>query len=115
MELDALLIDTPLQTGYYPLRWRVAIDALLLKKSGVTLVERLRTLVLFQGDFNYLNKYVGRHMMKDGEAHEQLAWEQYGSREGNNVIQQALNKLISFDFIRQTQMDAAMCYNDAKS
>jgi hypothetical protein len=31
-ELDALLTDIPLQTGYYPIRWRVAIDALLLKK-----------------------------------------------------------------------------------
>jgi hypothetical protein len=39
MELDALLTDIPLQTGYSPLRWRVAIDALILKKSGVTLVE----------------------------------------------------------------------------
>jgi hypothetical protein len=52
MELDALLTDIPLQTGYSPLRWRVAIDALLLKKAGVTLVEKLRTIVLFQGDFN---------------------------------------------------------------
>jgi hypothetical protein len=66
-ELDALLTDIPLQTGYYPLRWRVAIDALLLKKAGVTLVEKLRTIFLFQGDFNHLNKYIGRHMMKDGE------------------------------------------------
>jgi hypothetical protein len=56
MELDALLTDIPLQTGYSPLRWRVAIDDLLLKKSGVTLVEKLCTSVLFQGNFNYLNK-----------------------------------------------------------
>jgi hypothetical protein len=98
-ELDALLADIPLQTGYSPIRWRVAIDALLLKKAGVTLVEKLRTIVLFQGYFNYLNKYIGRHMMKDGEAYEQLAWEQYGSREGKNAIEQALNKVLSFDMI----------------
>jgi hypothetical protein len=84
-----------------------------LKKDGVNLVEKLRTIVLFQGDFNYLNKYIGRHMMKDGEAYEQLAWEQYGSREGKNAIDQALNKALSFDFIRQARMDAAMCSNDA--
>jgi hypothetical protein len=54
-------------------------------------------------------------MMKDGEAYEQLAWEQYGSCEGNNEIDQALNKVLSFDFIRQDQMDAAMCSNDVKS
>jgi hypothetical protein len=114
-ELDALLTDIPLQTGYSPLRWCVAIYALLLKKSGLTLVKKLRTIVLFQGDFNYLNKYIGRHMMKDGEAYEQIVWEQYGSREGNNAIDQALNKLLSFDLIRQAWLDADMCSNDAKS
>jgi hypothetical protein len=64
------------------------------EKAGVTLAEKLRTIVLFQGVFNYLNKYIGRHMMKDGEAYEHLAWEQYGSREGKNVIYQALKKLL---------------------
>jgi hypothetical protein len=113
-ELDALLTDIPLQTGYSPIRWRVAIDTLLLKKSGVTLVEKLRTILLFQGDFSYLNKYIGRPMMKDGESYERLAWEQYGSREGNNSIEQALNKVLSFDLTRQAQMDAPMCSNDAK-
>jgi hypothetical protein len=54
-------------------------------------------------------------MMKDGEAYEQLAWEQYGSREGNNAIDQALNKVLSFDLIRQARMDASMCSNDDKS
>jgi hypothetical protein len=86
-----------------------------LEKAGVTLVEKLRTIVIFQGAFNYLSKYVGRYMMKDGEAYEQLAWEQYGSREGKNAIEQALNKVISFDLIRQARMDAALCFNDAKS
>jgi hypothetical protein len=86
-----------------------------LEKSGVTLVEKLRTIVLFQGDFNYLNKYIGCHMMKDGEAYEHLAWEKHGSREGKNMIEQALNKVLSFDSIRQARMDEAMCSNDAKS
>jgi hypothetical protein len=54
-------------------------------------------------------------MMKDGEAYEQLAWEQFGSREGKNAIEQALKKVLSFDFIRQARMDAAMCSNDANS
>jgi hypothetical protein len=113
-ELDALLTEIPLQNGYSPLRWRVAIDALLLKKAIVTLVEKLRT-ILFQGDFNYPNKYIGLHMMKDGESYEQLAWEQYRSHEGNNAIEQALNKVLSFDLIGQARIDAAMCSNDAKS
>jgi hypothetical protein len=54
-------------------------------------------------------------MMKDGEAYKQLAWEQYGSCEGKNVIEEALKKVLSFDLIRQAPMDAAMCSNDANS
>jgi hypothetical protein len=76
--------------------------------------EKLCTSVIFQGDFNYLNKYIGRHMMENDEAYEQLVWEKYGSREGKNAIDQALNKVLSFDLIRQAQMDAAMCSNDSK-
>jgi hypothetical protein len=59
-----------MKTGCSPLRWRVAIYALLLKKAGVTLVEKLRTIVLFQGDFNYMKNYIGRHVMKDSESYE---------------------------------------------
>jgi hypothetical protein len=54
-------------------------------------------------------------MTKDGEAYEHLAWEQYGSREGKNAIEQALNKVLSFDLIRQARIDADMFSNDAKS
>jgi hypothetical protein len=97
--MDALLTDIPLQTVYSPLIFRVDIDALLLEKAGLMLVEILRTIVLFQGDFNYLNKYIIGHMMKDGEAYEQLAWEQFGSREGKKAIDQALNKVLPVDLI----------------
>jgi hypothetical protein len=114
-ELDALLTDIPLQTGYSHLRWRVAIDALILKKAEVALVEKLGTIVLFQGDFNYMNKHIGHHMMKDSEAYDQLTWEQYGSRKVQKAINQALNKVLSFDLIRHAWLDAAMCSNDAKS
>jgi hypothetical protein len=78
MELDDLITDISLQTGYSPLRWRITTDALLLKKSGVRLVEKLRTTVLFQGYFKYMNKYIGCHMLKDSETYEQLAWENMG-------------------------------------
>jgi hypothetical protein len=53
-------------------------------------------------------------MMKDSEAYEQLAWEQYGSCEGKNMIDKAL-KVLSFDLIRQAHLHADMCYNDSKS
>jgi hypothetical protein len=54
-------------------------------------------------------------MMKEGEAYEQLVWEQYGSRETKNSIDQALNTVLSLDLIRQDRMDEAICVNDSKS
>jgi hypothetical protein len=54
-------------------------------------------------------------MIKDGESYEQLAWKQYGSHEGKNATERALNKVLSFEFIRQARMDTAMSSNDAKS
>jgi hypothetical protein len=54
-------------------------------------------------------------MMKEGKSYEQLEWEQYGSREGENDIQQSLNEVLSFALIRQARMDAAMCSHDDKS
>jgi hypothetical protein len=53
--------------------------------------------------------------MKDGEEYEQLVWEQYGSHDGKSAIGQALNKILSFDLIRQARVDAAICSNDDKS
>jgi hypothetical protein len=43
-------------------------------------------------------------MMKEDEAYEQLAWEKIGSLEGKKAIDKALNKVISFDLIRQAQV-----------
>jgi hypothetical protein len=62
-----------------------------------------------------MNKYIGRHMMKDGEAYEQFAWEKYGSHEGNKAIDQSLNIVLSFDLMQQARVDAYICSNDAKS
>jgi hypothetical protein len=72
LEFDALLTNTPIQKGYSPAWWRTAVDVLLLKKVMVILIEKLWTIVLFQGDFNYMNKFIGQKMMKNNEFYDQL-------------------------------------------
>jgi hypothetical protein len=56
------------------------LDVMILKKSGVTDLSGLRTIILFPVDCNYAFKHVGREMMKVAEATKALAPEQYGSR-----------------------------------
>jgi hypothetical protein len=52
------------------------MDVMLLKKEGVTQVDALRTIVLFQPDCNYAFKFIGREMMRFSEKHNTLAPEQ---------------------------------------
>ena len=89
-EFDATMTNIPLISGYSPSRWRQAIDTVLLKKQGLYLVEKLRTIVLFEPDFNWLNKLLGWTMMNFAENHGQLAPEQYGSRKYHKAIDQVV-------------------------
>jgi hypothetical protein len=44
-----------------------------------------------------------------------MAMEQYGSQKNLSAILHAVNKVLSFDLIRQYKAPAALCSNDAKS
>ena len=110
-ELDATMTNIPLISGYSPTRWRKAIDAMLLKKQGLYLLNKLRTIVLFEPDFNWMNKMLGWSMMTFAESQHQLAPEQYGSRKYHKAIDQVVNKILTFDILRQLRWPGALCSN----
>lgn len=78
-EFECLMTRIPVQTGYSPLRWRKCTDVMILKKAGLTQVDALRTIVLFQADCNYVFKFIGKEMMYNAEKHCLIAEEQYGA------------------------------------
>ena len=78
-------------------------------------MDKLRTIVLFEADLNYMNKVIGREVMKTAEKNKTLADEQYGSRAGRKAIDQAINKRLFFDILRQQRLNGAICSNDAAS
>jgi hypothetical protein len=88
---------------------------MLMKKSGVTDLSGLRTIVLFPVDCNFAFKHVGRSMMRIAKKTKSLATEQYGSRRQHKAIDLAVNKALTFDILRQLKRPAAICSNDAKS
>ena len=85
------------------------------KKKGVFKVDKLRTILLYEADFNMNNKYVGRDMMYKAEAAQLLAKEQYGSRKRKAAISHALNKRLTFDIMRQQKKRGGICSCDLKS
>jgi len=113
--LDCTLTKLNLQLGFAPKRWKHCLDVMLLKKSGVTELSGLRTIVLFPVDCNFAFKHVGRAMMKVAEETKSLAPKQYGSRRRHKAIDLAVNKALTFDILRQLKRAGAICSNDAKS
>jgi len=85
----------------------------MLKKSlGKFQVDKLRIILLFEADFNQLNKHIRCLMMHHVEQYSLVAGEQYGSHHG---ITQSLNKQLTLDHICQLKQAAIICSNDAKS
>ena len=108
------MAEIPFRSGYSPERWKKATNIMILKKEGVNDLDRLRTLVLFEADFNHNNKFFGRDMMNHMMDTNQIAQEQY-SAPGRKCIDQVLNRRLYFDLIRYQKTSAAMAAADLKS
>jgi hypothetical protein len=62
-----MMAEISLKTGYSLSRWHTAIDVMIPKKSNSHRVEKLRTIVLMEADFNFLNKLIGKRVMAHAE------------------------------------------------
>ena len=102
-------------SGAPPNRWRSGTDIMLEKKPGVYNVDKLRTILLFQPDFNFGNKAIGRGMMTQAESLHLIPEAQYGSRHGKSASQQLLNKVCLFELSRIQCVSMGYCSTDAKS
>jgi len=112
--LECQMTQIPLAKGFAPQQWKQCLDVMIMKKSGVTDLSGLCTIVLFPADCNFAFKHVGREMMKVAEATKSLAPEQYGSRKRHKANDLAINKALTFDILRQLKRAGAICSN-AKS
>lgn len=77
-------------SGSYPSRWKIGTDIMIEKKAGVYSVDKLRTILLFQSEFNFGNKSIGRGMMHQAESLHLIPESQYGSRHGKSSAQQSV-------------------------
>ena len=46
------------RSGCPPARWGLGLQLLLEKIAGMALVNKLGSILLIEGDYNYLNKYI---------------------------------------------------------
>jgi hypothetical protein len=99
---------------FSPISWRQATDVMILKKSGVLNIERLRTIVLYEADYNFFNKCVGRQAMDNGIYNNLVAEEQY-SKPNSSAQDQCINRRLIFDLVRHTKQAMALASSDLKS
>ena len=104
----------PRAIGFTPERWRRCTDVMLLKKEGFFLLDKLRTIVLYESDFNHENKRLGREAINLAIDKNLIAEEQY-SRPGRSAQDNALNKRLMFDHHRMTREPFGICACDLKS
>jgi hypothetical protein len=112
-----IFAEIPFRSGYSPRRWQKATQVMILKKAGIWDVNKLRTIVLFEADYNHNNGHLARSMMHHAVDHHLLAHEQY-SIPGKKCIDQVLNRVLLFDITRYqkstlaiTSCDLASCYD----
>ena len=86
-----------MKSGYAYKRWRKGTDVELLKKANSFHVSKLPTIVLFEADFNFTNKAVGKKVGTRAETHQGMAKEQGGSRKNHRAVEIGLNKCLTLD------------------
>jgi len=99
--------------------WKVVWNMYLEKIPGSPYINRLRTLHLFEGDYNLILKwYSSRGFLQKAEQHHRLHNSQGGGRPGCSAIDLACKKLVLSDHIRITRTtaidvskDVARCFD----
>jgi hypothetical protein len=99
-------------------RWLRRLSVMLEKTLGVTLVMKLRAILLMEGDFNATNKIVyGVQMMSNAREHHLMPKEIF-SKKNRMANNGTLRKTLFYNITQKTQVPAAIalvnasnCYN----
>ncbi len=94
-------------------RWSWGLSVMLEKTLGVTLVIKLRAILLMEGDFNATNKIVyGVRMMHNARGH-QLMPEEIFSKKKRMADNGTLCETLFYDITRQARVPVAIALVDA--
>ena len=63
--------------GFTPARWLQGTDVMILKAPNVFFLDKLRTIVLYEADFNHENRRMGKIAMDQALEQNQIAPEQF--------------------------------------
>jgi hypothetical protein len=114
----ALQLTVIARRGVLPESWSVGLQVMLEKIAGVCLVEKLRAIQLYKGDFNCFNHFIfGRAAMDTLTKNDYLP-EKLFSQKGCTAEDAKFDKTLMADLSTQARLpmtvvsaDAAYCYD----
>lgn len=117
-DLMAKLMNITVRSGVHPTRWGTALQVLLEKVAGVCLVDKLRSIQLYEADLNWFMKFVfNDQAMATLTASGKLPEEHFSQKE-SMAEDACLDKTLTMDISRQSRqpmavlsLDAAQCYD----
>ena len=87
---------------------------MLEKLAGITLVDKLRAILLMEADFNFANSlYIGKRVMEVVTSLNVIPSDLFSSKKDSCPIEVPLCRLLFFDIIRQTTRNASLGSFDA--
>lgn len=113
-EVHYKLSMLPMHLGFSPARWKQGTDVMILKAPEVYFLDKLRTIVLYEADFNHENRRLGKDAMTMALKKDLISKEQF-SRPGRSAQDNALGKRLVFDHFRFLKHPFGMCACDLKS
>jgi len=112
-KMHTLLVKIPLWSRILYWRWKKGINVMLKNERKLWCGE-IHIILVFEVDFNQLNRFIGKEMMQQAEMTGLVAGEQYSSRNGKSTSNQSLNKRLAFNIIWQTRRAAIICSSNVK-
>ena len=120
-EMSELLSDQMnliVSSGVCPSRWGVALQVLLEKVAGVSLVSKLRSIQLYEADYNWFNKLIFNDQALAALHDTGLMPEEHFSQKQSLAEDACFDKVLTLDLSRQSRLpmalvsiDAAQCYD----
>ncbi len=107
-----------IESGIHPKRWGNALQVMLEKVAGICLVDKLRSIQLYEADLNWYMKFIFNDIALEKLTSLGLLPEEHYSRKGSTAEDACLEKTLTLDISRQSwapmaliSVDAAQCYD----
>lgn len=117
-DLFAAQMNLIIQSGVHPCRWGTALQVMLEKVAGVCLVDKLRSIQLYEADLNWFMKFIFNDMAMSRLQESGLLPEEHYSKKGSTAEDASFEKSLTLDISCQSRcpmalisVDAAQCYD----